>query len=860
MGVKLKRRSNNSDSSAASTNSSAGNSNNANNSSNSTSAFRLHQPLLPNSTSLAGNATTTDASAVSKLESMTIASNNNTLQSPSTTSSTSNSNNNNNNSNNTNNADFYKASNNSDAATEISNLRFKVVNTLRQWYMNTTHSMNQLLTGRLLKSPSGQLWLLGVEYSRKPLDATSDSGVVSGSSNANSNRLSESPPAIISINKDVNTGGIRQADGLPLESNSAAPQVDQNGGTVMTKLSSSYPESFLRDFQSLVWCTYRARYPPISPTAFTTDAGWGCMLRAGQSLLGQALLMHNFGRCWRIDKADESQRKTYTKILEQFVDDADPLSSFSIHHMASLGRQYGKDIGEWFGPNATAQIIKQLATKSNQDFHIYTTMDSTVYVMDILESSEVFDIVDPATINDQDSVSKKQQAHKSATSLTMSGSRQPQSAANMSSTNSSPLKSKSKTLNTSAFTSCAIQPTLILASTRLGIDHVNPIYYPFIQACLTFSQSVGIAGGKPSSALYFVGYEDNDLIYLDPHYTRPAIPLKPKGAFETKDFGTYHCDTPRKISISRIDPCMVFGFYCRDSASLLDLCQKFDVLAQNGIQCGFTMNWSHSPANVDDLDVLDDVDMSCNSDDMDSLETTTSSDKVISESESCEAIDYPSISASGQRLKDKARVAENDQSGSASNFKNKYDEDDVILEAKNVEIIIPPEQTFGNTDPATSTPNRNAMDLPESPVNCTPSKTRKSPYRRTDYSPLTKKNQGTPTTPAGNSNHKSPTFLRRKSTTQNLNQDFVEITCIDSQISSNVPVPHHHPLYQQQNQTPSKRPQQRRPSLSTPTLSRTKMMVSTPASARQAQKNHSSSQPPKSPTSPLRESEEWVNV
>src|SRR5690606_29132058 len=94
-------------------------------------------------------------------------------------------------------------------------------------------------------------------------------------------------------------------------------------------------------------------------------------------------------------------------------------------------------------------------------------------------------------------------------------------------------------LDTSAFTSYAIQPTLILASTRLGIDHVNPVYYPFIEACLTFPQSVGVAGGKPSSALYFVGYEDDDLIYLDPHYTRPAINIKSKGEFVPDDFNTY---------------------------------------------------------------------------------------------------------------------------------------------------------------------------------------------------------------------------------------------------------------------------------------------------------------------------------
>jgi cysteine protease ATG4 len=43
----------------------------------------------------------------------------------------------------------------------------------------------------------------------------------------------------------------------------------------------------------------------------------------------------------------------------------------------------------------------------------------------------------------------------------------------------------------------------------------------------TFPQSVGIAGGRPSSSYYFVGSQADNLFYLDPHNPRPAIPLRP---------------------------------------------------------------------------------------------------------------------------------------------------------------------------------------------------------------------------------------------------------------------------------------------------------------------------------------------
>ena len=48
-----------------------------------------------------------------------------------------------------------------------------------------------------------------------------------------------------------------------------------------------------------------------------------------------------------------------------------------------------------------------------------------------------------------------------------------------------------------------------------------------LQDLYTFPQSVGIAGGRPSSSYYFVGAQTDNLFYLDPHHTRPAVPLRP---------------------------------------------------------------------------------------------------------------------------------------------------------------------------------------------------------------------------------------------------------------------------------------------------------------------------------------------
>ncbi|KAJ7870540.1 hypothetical protein B0H13DRAFT_2280591 [Mycena leptocephala] len=59
------------------------------------------------------------------------------------------------------------------------------------------------------------------------------------------------------------------------------------------------------------------------------------------------------------------------------------------------------------------------------------------------------------------------------------------------------------------------RPVLLLLGIRLGLDGVNPIYYETIKADVR------------SSCYYFVGVQGDGLFYLDPHHSRPAVPLRP---------------------------------------------------------------------------------------------------------------------------------------------------------------------------------------------------------------------------------------------------------------------------------------------------------------------------------------------
>lgn len=82
---------------------------------------------------------------------------------------------------------------------------------------------------------------------------------------------------------------------------------------------SGWPPGFMADFESKFWMTYRSEFEPIprssdpkatsalslsmriksqlvDQTGFSSDSGWGCMIRSGQSLLANTIAMLRLGR------------------------------------------------------------------------------------------------------------------------------------------------------------------------------------------------------------------------------------------------------------------------------------------------------------------------------------------------------------------------------------------------------------------------------------------------------------------------------------------------------------------------------------------------------------------------------------
>ncbi|KDQ51386.1 hypothetical protein JAAARDRAFT_199213 [Jaapia argillacea MUCL 33604] len=350
------------------------------------------------------------------------------------------------------------------------------------------------------------IWLLGVQhpgYEAPPPPTTPPPSTGPARRSSADSRRSPQPPSSLRSSTSSSTSQTVTVNNLGDLSQSLSASASKHP-------AANWPPVFYADFTSRIWLTYRSHFSPIRDSSltaleseladsaalsgspqpkrwnwpiggekgWTSDAGWGCMLRTGQSLLANALLHLQLGRDWRrpptpVHTADYA---TYVQLITWFLDSPSPLCPFSVHRMALAGKELGKDVGQWFGPSTAAGAIKNLVHSFPEaGLGVAVAVDGVVYQTDVYAASH--------GLGD----SPRGRGHYT----------------------------------------WGYRAVLVLVGIRLGLDGVNPIYYDSIKTLYTWPQSVGIAGGRPSSSYYFVGSQADNLFYLDPHHARPAVPLRP---------------------------------------------------------------------------------------------------------------------------------------------------------------------------------------------------------------------------------------------------------------------------------------------------------------------------------------------
>lgn len=152
------------------------------------------------------------------------------------------------------------------------------------------------------------IWCLGRQYESKRRSPPSKS-------TATSAETLPAPP-IVSTAPHVERTGAAEDDSWIRTSLEESTGKEATNGEDPAQYG-GWPHEFLDDFESRIWMTYRSGFPPIqksqdpkataamsfkvrwqnmAQSAFTSDAGFGCMIRSGQCILANALLELQLGR------------------------------------------------------------------------------------------------------------------------------------------------------------------------------------------------------------------------------------------------------------------------------------------------------------------------------------------------------------------------------------------------------------------------------------------------------------------------------------------------------------------------------------------------------------------------------------
>mmetsp|Transcript_26485 Transcript_26485/g.30782 ORF Transcript_26485/g.30782 Transcript_26485/m.30782 type:complete len:742 (-) Transcript_26485:113-2338(-) len=158
---------------------------------------------------------------------------------------------------------------------------------------------------------------------------------------------------------------------------------------------------------------------------------------------------------------------------------------------------------------------------------------------------------------------------------------------------------------------------LILVPLRLGLKQFNAASYKIpLSHVLSLSQSVGFIGGSPRHALWFYGANsDGSKVYgLDPHTVQRAPrrrKLRPDEILKTGNtkkhqvqlsdeyLRSFSCPNISTMNMSRIDPSLALGFYCRDREDFENFCSAVETMKTDDVTKDFPGLFSVADAKPD---------------------------------------------------------------------------------------------------------------------------------------------------------------------------------------------------------------------------------------------------------------------
>ena len=337
-------------------------------------------------------------------------------------------------------------------------------------------------------------------------------------------------------------------------------------------------DKFINKLKNIPWFSYRKNFDIFEQNnkIFSSDAGWGCMLRSSQMILAQGLC-----KLYSIEKLNDFINKYFAyfydnkipikymcknginsnnnnnlekiKGLENMSGRYNDLkkeyitSPYSIRNLIKVEsyEKKGLKAGEWFSNTTTLKLIsfinKDMYENNDCDFKIINFPNQIIYIQEIIKNCfeeekrneikndnlSVNDIIKEKNINDDDI-------------FIFDGKKYI-------------LKDK----------------FIIFVSIRQGLNKLNEEVYDKVLKVFDIPTNIGIIGGNNTKAYYFIGKCDKNIIFLDPHFVQTTIPLEKIGKNEVIE--SYIPRDIYYIPIEEVSPALSIGFAIKDMKSFNNL-------------------------------------------------------------------------------------------------------------------------------------------------------------------------------------------------------------------------------------------------------------------------------------------------
>ena len=393
------------------------------------------------------------------------------------------------------------------------------------------------------------------------------------------------------------------------------------------KQTENEKEKLLKNLGKIIYFSYRKNLPLFKNShnkKYTSDSGWGCMIRCGQMIMAKAI--YKYYKAFKIKTLE-----AIIETLEFFIDSPFDINNmpdffipmmnkfykenydvndenkkldikiiyppFCIKTICFVGELFGKNVGDWFSDVNMVNIFKLISNNFNffPYLEIFTFQSSIIY-SDIFD--KCFELIDDNNNNNSNNNNNNNNNNIIINNNNIINNNDNNNNNNINNNNNNNININNiKIINNNIIESKNSQSNpkksnyiydpnskdtiefngkkykfkkqgLIFVSQKLGLENISAEYYETFKELFNCKYNLGIIGGIKRKAFYFIGLNSKgELIYLDPHTTKSII----TSLEEEILFSNYLVKEINYLSIKKMSSAFSIGFLFRNMKEFKEL-------------------------------------------------------------------------------------------------------------------------------------------------------------------------------------------------------------------------------------------------------------------------------------------------